>query len=77
MILTVELKKQTDGAPEEVAICFDQQGLEHLVSKLQRLSGKKDHSHLMTPSWAGNDLTEAKQGDETYEMIHHLRLVKT
>jgi hypothetical protein len=77
MMLTVELKMQINGLPEEVAICCDQQGLELLVAKLQRLSGKKDHMHLMTPSWAGNDLTEAKQGGDEYELIHHLRLVKT
>lgn len=76
MILTVELKKQPNGSPEEVAICCDQQGLELLVAKLQRLSGKADHTHLMTPSWAGTDLTEVKQGGAPFELVHHLRLVK-
>lgn len=77
MILTVELKKQANGTPEEVTIFCDQKGLDFLVAKFQQLSGKMmDHTHLMTPSWAGTELTEVKQGGDAYEIIHHLKLVK-
>ncbi|WEJ40079.1 Imm32 family immunity protein (plasmid) [Sinorhizobium sp. C101] len=32
-----------------------------------------DHSHLLTPSWAGDTLTEEKQGADRYKLVHHLR----
>jgi hypothetical protein len=76
MILTVELKCRPGASPAEVAICFDEDGLENLIKKLDRLRGKRDHTHLMTPSWAGDELTEEKQGGEDYEVVNHLRLVK-
>ncbi len=77
MILTVEVEPDPPHkAPAEVTICFDDEGLELLVQKLQRLRGKKDHLHLMTPSWSGEDLTEQKQGGNGYELVNQLRLVK-
>lgn len=75
MRLTVEIE-DGDQAPSEVAICFDDEGLELLILKLERLRGKRDHTHLMTPSWAGNELTEEKQGGSDYCLVNHLRLVK-
>nr|WP_234710752.1 Imm32 family immunity protein [Sinorhizobium meliloti] len=30
----------------------------------------------MTPSWAGDALTEEKQGGERYEIVNSLRLVR-
>ncbi|WP_244559958.1 Imm32 family immunity protein [Ensifer aridi] len=30
----------------------------------------------MPPSWAGDSLTEEKQGGERYELVNHLRLVR-
>jgi hypothetical protein len=76
MTLTVELKHNEKGTPIEMAICCDEQGLELLIDKLARLRNKLDHTHLMSPSWAGNELTEQKQGGSEYELINHLRLVK-
>jgi len=76
MTLTVEAKRREDQPVEEVAMCFDDDGLITLIDKLQRLRGKRDHSHLMTPSWAGSELTEEKQGGAEYELVNHLRLVK-
>ena len=76
MILTVELQHQSDGIAGEVAICCDEQGLEVLINKLERLRRKNDHIHLMTPSWAGNELTEQKQGGNDYQLVNHLRIVK-
>lgn len=80
MILTVELAPQ-DGVidPEkigEVAICCDDEGLEKLISYLESLRGRHDHQHLMTPAWAGNELTEEKHGDGHYVLVNHLRIVK-
>jgi hypothetical protein len=76
MILTVEAKRPGDQPIEEVAVCFDDDGLHTLIDKLQRLQGKCDHTHLMTPAWAGNELTEEKQGGAEYELVNHVRLVK-
>ena len=76
MTLTVELKYDKKKTAAEVAICCDEQGLELLIVKLTHLRSKRDHTHLMTPSWAGNELTEQKQGGTDYELVNHLRLVK-
>jgi len=76
MLLTVEIKDAREAREAEAVICFDDEGLEFLINKLIRLRGKPDHEHLMTPAWAGNELTEKKQGGEEYELINHLRLVK-
>lgn len=76
MLLTVELKNSLNTPNPEVAICLDEDGLDFLIAKLSRLKLKQDHTHLMTPSWAGNELTEVKQGGDEYELIHHLRIVK-
>ena len=73
MLLTVEKEKSDQG---EVAICFDKEGLEYLIAKLSKLRDRQDHFHLMTPAWAGNELTEVLQGGERYELCNSLRLVR-
>ncbi|MEZ5901314.1 MAG: Imm32 family immunity protein [Hyphomicrobiaceae bacterium] len=73
MKLTVEHEVGDDG---EVAICFDEEGLDFLLSKLNTLRSPVGHLHLMTPSWAGNELTEDKFGGEKYVLVHSLRLVR-
>lgn len=75
-MITVELKGGQDSSTAEVAICFDDQGLDLLIEKLSRLRGKKNHMHLMTPTWAGDELSEHKQGNDEYKLLNHLRLVK-
>jgi hypothetical protein len=72
MKLTVE----TNQARDEIAIAFDKEGLELLMSKLDFLRSHTGHTHLMTPSWAGNELTEDIQGGPSYQLIHSLRLVR-
>jgi hypothetical protein len=76
MLLTLEIKDGAKPSEAEAALCFDDEGLEFLIEKLTRLRGKQDHEHLMTPSWAGSELTEVKQGGVEYGLINHLRLVK-
>jgi hypothetical protein len=76
MILTLEIKDGAKPTEAEAALCFDDEGLEFLIEKLIRLRGNRDHEHLMTPSWAGNELTEVKQGSAEYGLVNHLRLVK-
>jgi hypothetical protein len=76
MLLTLEIKDGAKPSEAEAALCFDDEGLEFLIEKLTRLRGKQDHEHLMTPSWAGSELTEVKQGGAEYGLVNHLRLVK-
>lgn len=67
MLLTVEY----DSKAESVEIYCDREGLELLIRKLNMLAQNGGHTHLMTPSWAGNELTEVKQAGNT-ELINHL-----
>lgn len=76
MLLTVELQDGNKPGRAEVAVCLDDEGLEFLVRKLQGLRGRKEHVHLMTPSWAGTELSESKQGGPEFEVVNHLRIVK-
>jgi hypothetical protein len=72
MLLTVELNREG----ECVEIFCDREGFEVLQRALDGLRRKGDHVHLMTPSWAGNELTEDKQ-IESNELVHHLRITMT
>ena len=76
MLLTVELKMADRPNESEVAICFDDEGIELLIKKLVRLRGVRDHEHLKTPGWAGAELTDNKQGGDEYTLLNHLQLVK-
>ena len=73
MTLTVEI---TDGPCPEVAIAFDSEGLELLIKRLTSLRNHIDHLHLMTPAWAGQDLSEEGRGGPDYSLVHSLRLVR-
>lgn len=59
---------------QEVAICFDTEGLGLLVAALNRIP-EGDHCHLMTATWGGAELDEQAIGNGT-TLIHHLRLVR-
>jgi hypothetical protein len=75
MILTAEIRGGSSSNTAEVAICFDDEGLERLLKHLTKLKTHRDHIHLKTPAWAGDDLTEKKQGSD-FELVNHLMLVK-
>lgn len=77
MVFTVELKDSTHKLAEaEVEICCDKEGIDFFVQKLTKLRehAAPRHEHFKTPSWAGSELTEEKQGSENV-LIHHLRVV--
>jgi hypothetical protein len=79
MILTVEVLGRSGNLEEtisEVAICCDREGLDFIIKKLELLRAKPDHVHFMTPSWAGNELGEEKQGGDDYTLVNHLRIVR-
>jgi hypothetical protein len=69
MTLTVE----SMPANNEIEIFCDSEGLDALIDQLQILKKHKGHIHLMTPSWAGNELTENKQIVEN-SLVHHVRV---
>jgi hypothetical protein len=62
-MLTFELSPDGD----KIEIHCNQEGLDFLLRTLHQLADSKSplprHNHLMTPSWAGNELTEEKQGE--------------
>jgi 5'-deoxynucleotidase YfbR-like HD superfamily hydrolase len=76
MILTLEIKSRLKISESEIAICFDNDGLELFINKLEKLRNARDHEHMRTPDWAGAELTEIKQGGEEYTLLNHLRLVR-
>jgi hypothetical protein len=69
-ILTFEIGKDA----EELFIHGDETGLRLLAKVASHLAddaaaGKKEHTHLMTEDWAGNELSSEKQG--TKEKLLH------
>lgn len=72
MVFTVELK----GDPKkdaEVEIFVDEDSLDLLIARLGLLKKNKDHEHFMTPSWAGNELTEEKVSSG--ELLNCLKII--
>ena len=69
-LLTFELKKDGD----EIELHGNAQGLRHLISRIEAALKNRDHEHLMTAEWGGNDLSDEKQGEEN-ELIHHVKLM--
>jgi hypothetical protein len=56
---------------QQLEIYCDRDGLATLISELDFLKERGGHAHLMTPSWAGHELTEERQGQQT-TLIHHV-----
>ena len=74
-MLTIEIRdaeKARDGQAEVEIFC-DQEGLSLLLRQLEFLKKGPAHVHLMTPSWAGNELNETRLGKETV-LINHLKI---
>ena len=76
IMLTVEIKDPDEvrSGKSEVEIYCDQEGLDELLRQLSFLKQGETHVHLMSPSWAGNELTERPQGPGNV-LVHHLRIV--
>lgn len=70
MVLSIEYQT----AQQELAIVCDSEGLDSLIAHLQVLKRDGGHIHLMTPSWAGDELTEEKHMPDS-DLINHLRVV--
>lgn len=50
---------------QQLHIFGNRQGLSSLICKLAVVLKAGDHDHLMTPSWAGQELTETLQASDT------------
>ena len=76
-MITVELS-EIDKLPEgisEVEIFCDAEGLALLSRQIGHLIAGSSHVHLMTPSWAGDELGEQPYGKNTI-LINHLRITR-
>lgn len=72
MLLTIEYNPK--GVVE---IYMDVEGRSLLIdsiAKLRAQENKGDHDHLMTPSWAGHELTEERQSNDS-ELVHKLNII--
>lgn len=70
MRLSIEYDRQL----EELDVVCDLEGLDSLIRQLVKLREVGGHAHLMTPSWAGCELTE-ERSSETSQLVNHLRVV--
>ncbi len=61
MLFTVEIASTNSDRPR-VEIFLDEDGIKLLLRRLEFIKNGKSHDHFMTPSWAGNELTEVKVG---------------
>lgn len=68
-MLSIEYDRQN-----QANIYCDRDGLETLLRELLILKSRGGHAHLMTPSWAGQELTEERHNLDA-ELVHHLRIV--
>jgi immunity protein 32 of polymorphic toxin system len=74
-MLTIEIRdaqRALDGAAEVEIFC-DRDGLSLLIRQLELLKSGPAHVHLMTPSWAGYELSETTVGKGT-TLVNHLRI---
>lgn len=60
-ILTFELSDDN----LQLFVCGNKEGLESLINSIEKVIKYNDHDHLMTPSWAGYELTEERQVENT------------
>lgn len=70
MLLSIEYNAES----EELSIVCDGDGIDSLIGHLNRLKGNGGHTHLMTPAWAGSELTEERHAPDGI-LINHVRVV--
>jgi hypothetical protein len=76
-MLTIELRdaEKANAGMAEVEIFCESEGLTLLSKQIDALMSGSTHVHLMTPTWAGNELSEKTAGKGT-TLIHHLRITR-
>lgn len=72
-MLTVELRNADNAERSEVEVFCDSAGLELLIRQLDFLRHGSTHVHLMTPAWAGDELSEKVVGEGNM-LINHLKI---
>lgn len=74
-MITIEIRDadKVNAGMAEVEIYCDTEGLSLLAKQIEHLKSGSSHVHLMTPSWAGNELGEKPFGKGT-ALINHLRI---
>lgn len=70
--ITIEVPNA--GNPEEVFVYLNPEGVEQLISDLQNLSEKRDHFHLFSEDWGGDDLSTEKY-DAKATTVKHLKVM--
>lgn len=70
-MISIEVKDIEKHHELELNIFIDEDGIRLLTENLQSLSNSKDHFHMMTPSWSGNELSEV-QFDKGSTLVNHL-----
>ena len=74
MLLTVQITREENMNNAEVIFLCDSEGLNFLILQLQELREISGHIHLMTPAWAGNELTENMLGSGNI-LINHVKVI--
>lgn len=69
-LLTFELNSEQDS----VEIHANADGIAVLVNWLEVALKTKDHQHLMTPEWGGNELSAELQG-QSNRLVKHVKIV--
>lgn len=71
----------TDDNGDRVSIHVDKNGLDLMIQELtwlrQKLeAGECNHTHLMSPDWAGDELTttKLKDQDEEVTIVHEVKI---
>lgn len=62
-----------DPEHQIIHVFADQEGLGTLQQEISHLLAGSSHTHLMTPSWAGNELTENKHLEHTI-LVHQVNV---
>lgn len=71
----VLLTFEYDDDNEKIEIHANKKGLDLLKKQIEKLLLNESDTHLMTPSWGGEELTEEKQGNKT-KLINHVKIFR-
>jgi hypothetical protein len=72
-MITTEIVDIKTPDKSEIDIFVDIEGIDLLIKKLQWLKTNGGHFHLMTPSWAGDELSETQLGKDS-TLVNHVRV---
>lgn len=72
-MITVEIRDPSKAAEglSVVEIYCDIEGARDLISQLNIILEGETHVHLMTPEWAGSELSSTQQSEKSF-VVNHL-----